>query len=39
MWWACAPHGRIDVRVDAAGILRIDQAFRQYVADPSRYRG
>lgn len=38
MWWTCAPHGRVDVRVDAAGILRIDQEFRQYVADPSRYR-
>lgn len=38
MWWACAPHGAVDVRIDAAGIVRISQEFRQYVADPSRYR-
>jgi hypothetical protein len=32
-WWACPPHGPVDVEVDATGAIGVRQGFRGYIAD------
>jgi hypothetical protein len=37
-WWACPPHGPVDVEVDATGTIGVRQGFREYIADPDELR-